>query len=344
MSIIFQCHKCNQSLEAKDELAGKMGKCFACKTSVVIPNEIILEAPKRNMEPQYVDLHRPKTCRRCGGSGWGPHMCFSCKGTGFRYDGESLCLVCNGTRLAKCLSCDGLGIIYPRQYKINKSSGEKNDTPLHDVNAKNNNKLNTISLWNAIHTGNLEEVKLHVSNGADVNNKSNVHDMTPLHLAVIKSSHLNYSKIVQFLVSNGSDVNAKLDDGDTPLHLAVTAASINIDNLEVAKLLVSNGADVNAKGNYGNTPLHKAVTKVNRKKIIQFLVSNGADVNVKDEIGITPLYWAASLKDNIEDVQFFVSNGANVNVKTNDGDTPLQEAIKKGQSEVVNFLISQGAQ
>src|SRR5262245_27452825 len=38
MAIKFKCPKCGQELTVKDELAGRQGKCPACKTTITVPS------------------------------------------------------------------------------------------------------------------------------------------------------------------------------------------------------------------------------------------------------------------------------------------------------------------
>ena len=130
------------------------------------------------------------------------------------------------------------------------------------------------ALLDAAKEGNIEAVKQHLANGADVNAKDD--GWTPLHNAAGYST----KEMVELLISNGANVNAKNDDGWTPLHDAATK--------EVAELLIAKGADVEAKDKDNWTPLHKAAFG-GHKEIVELLISEGADVNAKGEDGWTPL-------------------------------------------------------
>ena len=130
------------------------------------------------------------------------------------------------------------------------------------------------ALLDAAKEGNIEAVKQHLVNGADVNAKDD--GWTPLHNAAGYST----KEMVELLISNGANVNAKNDDGWTPLHDAATK--------EVAELLIAKGADVEAKDKDDWTPLHKA-TFGGHKEMVELLIAEGADVNAKGEDGWTPL-------------------------------------------------------
>ena len=104
-------------------------------------------------------------------------------------------------------------------------------------------------IWEAAKQGNLEAVKQHLADGADVNAKDK-YGLTPLHHAAWQGRN----EIVELLIANGADVNAKDVDGGTPLHYAAWQG-----RNEIVELLIAKGADVNAKDDVGKTPLDWAI-------------------------------------------------------------------------------------
>ena len=104
------------------------------------------------------------------------------------------------------------------------------------------------SIHDAVLDGNIEAVKQHIADGADVNAKAK--GWTPLHYADNK-------EIAVLLITSGADVNDADDGGATPLHKAAFQGYT-----EIAELLIANGADVNAKTMSGRggimTPLDVA--------------------------------------------------------------------------------------
>jgi ankyrin repeat protein len=63
---------------------------------------------------------------------------------------------------------------------------------------------------------------------------------------------------------------------------------------------------------------------------------------VKSPRGITALY-AAAINGHDEIVEFLLSQGADIDVRLNDGETPLMAAVWNGQVGTVALLISKGA-
>mgnify|MGYP002827039394 CR=1 FL=1 len=131
----------------------------------------------------------------------------------------------------------------------------------------------SMSIHEAVETGNIEVVKHHLAAGADVNTKDDS-GLTPLHYAGGK-------EIAEILIAEGADVNA--GDQMTPLHYAASEG-----HKEVAELLISKGANVDAQSFVGMTPLREAANQ-GHDSIVELLVTKGADVNLKDSDGRTPL-------------------------------------------------------
>ena len=96
-----------------------------------------------------------------------------------------------------------------------------------------------ISIYDAANDGNIEAVKQHLADGADVNAKNDF-GSTPLIAAALKG----HKEIAELLISEGADVNAKNDRGQTPLDWA---------EVEIADLLRKHGGktaeELKAAGN-----------------------------------------------------------------------------------------------
>ena len=73
------------------------------------------------------------------------------------------------------------------------------------------------NIHDAAFWGNIEAVKQHLAEGADVNAKGEKGE-TPLH----GTAFTGRMEVVELLIENGADVNAKDEDGGTPLDWAET--------------------------------------------------------------------------------------------------------------------------
>jgi ankyrin repeat protein len=180
---------------------------------------------------------------------------------------------------------------------------------------------------------------------------------TVLHFAAIRGN----LKICQLLVSKGACIDT-LDSYDrTALSYAVEK-----NQLDLTKYLLKNGADPNVKvGDIQNTVLHRAVWEGNYE-ICQLLVSEGASINVLDRFNRTALLDAVT-RNETDLARYLLDNGANPNEEftrktgafdydyegdfegdhDNEGDyerdTPLHCAVRKGNYEMCQLLVSNGA-
>ena len=184
-------------------------------------------------------------------------------------------------------------------------------------------KAPDLSILDAAEKGNIEAVKQHLADGADVNAKDR--GWTPL----LKAAWHGHKEIAELLIAEGADVNAKGWKGLTPLHDAAS----NKSHKETVELLLAKGADVNAKDVEGFTPLDKAALW-DHKEIADLLVKHGGKSGAADSIHV------AAAVGNIEAVKQHLDAGADVNAKMNNGSTSLHAATTK---EVAELLIDNGA-
>jgi len=218
------------------------------------------------------------------------------------------------------------------------------------------------SLFEAVRKGDIEQVGLLISKGADVNAKDKRGE-TPLHHVALKG----HKDVAELLIAKGAHVDAKDNWSNTPLGLTTIDG-----HRDVAELFIAKGADVNAKEEDGWTPLHWAAWH-GQKNIVELLIAKEADVNSKDKDGKTPadsaienkgrfqneilkllidkgaifstlegIHLAAYLGD-LSKVESYIKQGKDIDTRDKNGRMLLHIAAMAGQKEVLEFLISNGA-
>lgn len=105
--------------------------------------------------------------------------------------------------------------------------------------------------------------------------------------------------------------------------------------------LIERGADVNEKDIYGLTPLIESVLKENLD-LAMLLLTHGARIDQQDISGQTALQWAVN-RYVVPLVEFFLKKGANPNHYSADGQSILVNPILREQKELIDLLISFGA-
>ncbi len=141
-------------------------------------------------------------------------------------------------------------------------------------------------------------------------------------------------KVAEMISTDLNLVNAFAPDGFTALHYACFFGHPNI-----AELLLRYGADANARSRNATSvmPLHSATANVRKLKTVEWLVLYKADVNATQPGGFTPLHTAAAHGD-AEIIDFLLSKGADPNKKDDNGRTPFELAKEKGHEQLVATL------
>ena len=181
-----------------------------------------------------------------------------------------------------------------------------------------------LSIYIAAMSGNIEAVKQHLNDGAEVNAK-NSDGRTPLHLA----AEGGHGEIVELLILKGANVNAKNDGGETPLDWATMSYP------ETAPLLRKHG---------GKTSEELNSIRINweakKRSVADLLRKHGGKTS--EELKAEESIHAAAIYANIEAVKQHLAADADVNAKYNRGRTPLHLAAFGGHKEIVELLIAKG--
>ncbi|ETS86179.1 hypothetical protein PFICI_00007 [Pestalotiopsis fici W106-1] len=196
---------------------------------------------------------------------------------------------------------------------------------------------------------------------------------TPLYVAATAGS----LKSVKFLLEKGADPNIGLSTGSsneppTPLWVA-----LNKSHTDVAKALLKHDAKIDVEWQ-GSHMLHFAIEKTSaqcRTEVVKLLLSHNANLHQKDSSKRIPLIFAAekgcisslnalwdahaklelpethamdALKAICREghhccVALLYAKGADINTQDEHGYTPLHYAASYNRTDVINVLLSMGA-
>ena len=182
------------------------------------------------------------------------------------------------------------------------------------------------TLHQAAADGDIEQVKLNLSQGVDINSEDNRR-----RTALLRAIEGKHSDIVKFLIDHSADINTKNRNQQTPLHIAA-----NIGNKKTVELLLGKGSNIEAKDRFGRTPLFTAMTSTSedRREIIDLLIDKGAKV---------PEFHLAACIADMEKLKKRLQDGLDINSQQDIGSTALHIAANAGRKDIVDFLIDKGA-
>ena len=217
-------------------------------------------------------------------------------------------------------------------------------------------KLTEDTLVGAVRKGNLEGIKQHIAEGADVNA---LHfEMPPLTWAVTTGQ----TEAAELLLKNGADINGRNRDGNTALHLAVF-----LGRAEMTELLLKNGANLNTKNDDGATAvallgvpwemirfmsgplgikLEREQVEAGKAKIREMLKANpkfGAKIPPTPQDNSKDLWTAARVGD-LQAIKHYIEEGRDVNVLDKMFQISVMSwSVLHSQTDTVRFLIENGA-
>jgi len=238
--------------------------------------------------------------------------------------------------------CEAFGISQqnPTIYTISNEQYQKKYKPLLDYDHmraefedlikildKNNDPASTIqkNLFAAINYGEqaiMTEINLRTTNGES---------------ALSLAAKHGFSNAVKFLILKGAEKQNFTNDFQTPLSLAVCH-----NHFKVVQVLFENWISPNT---HEEPYLHLSpIFNVKSREIAQLLVDNDAITNdIYNEKKQSPLTVACQ-NGFLDVVEFFLDDGLDINHLDSDNKTPLFYALTNKHHDVVNLLISQGAQ
>ncbi|WP_342263034.1 MULTISPECIES: ankyrin repeat domain-containing protein [unclassified Spiroplasma] len=241
--------------------------------------------------------------------------------------------------------------------ELNFQNEQGFDSPLHlaikfgtlDIvsafikNGKCNLNIKDANNWTALHTalfnGKLEIANMLISNKKfTAINDYNNKNIFPLVYALEK----DYKSVVMTLLQR-LDININIinKNGFTPLHLAVKTNHFEAVNLIVNKWKIM---DINNTNNgEGLAPLHIAVKRENISIIKVLMKYSNININCQSvKIKVTPLKIAVDT-NNFEIVNLLVTSGANVNLEDAGKISPLRMAVENEKEKICKYLLENGA-
>jgi ankyrin repeat protein len=186
----------------------------------------------------------------------------------------------------------------------------------------------TISLYRAVHAGDLDQVKRNLHWGADVD-QLGPDGERPLHVAAAAGRYI----LVELLLKEGADLDAVNRDGHSPLYVALMAR-----RTRVAEELVAAGAQFEPSALLREL----ALNDVGDRDAIRLLLAQGAEIDQADANGDTALHLAVRRGYRVV-VKYLIKAGADVNAVNGAGATPLAIALDGGSPEIIDMLQRNGA-
>lgn len=188
--------------------------------------------------------------------------------------------------------------------------------------------LSVASLCVPASEGHADVVSLLLEKGAEVDHRDK-EGVTPLLVAAFEG----HSEVCELLLEGEADVDHADNNGRTPIF-----AAASMGHPAVVSLLLFWGAAVDAIDSEGRTVLSVAASQGN-PSVVRQLLDRGLDETHRDNGGWTPLHYAA-YEGHEEVCEILVEAGTKVTEVDNDGRIPLILASQEGYAKLVEKLAN----
>ncbi len=221
-----------------------------------------------------------------------------------------------------------------------------------------NSRGDTLLHW-AVRSGDLQRVRFLVEAGADAH-ACNCSGHNALHEAVL----CKQPDLLRYFLQLGVNASCRDRQGASALHFAVTVGdaaaltllleagcsteslgafafsplhvALDLGFVSLAQILLEKGAVVESRDKFGRTPLILAARK-GSFACLRLMLEAGADSNARDAYTCSPMVEAC--ERGLRWVQELLAYGARLNVRTYWGEFPLAIAARRGDFELVRFLL-----
>ncbi|CAH1801017.1 unnamed protein product [Owenia fusiformis] len=222
----------------------------------------------------------------------------------------------------------------------------------HRVNTSAVDREGNALIHKAITRGDESSATFLIKNGADVNAATQMALQTALHLCAAFDPEIASTEVIRgmanvtkMLLENSVDLNKQDKDGNTPIHQAVQSK-----NKEVFETLLNHASlNLELQNQESQTVLWLALqaegqqTNYGPDCLAAKLVKRGSSTNaVNISTGDALLHRAARSGNEAAGI-FLATHGADVTHANNKGETPLHVASEKGLTNLVEILLSKGA-
>jgi len=184
----------------------------------------------------------------------------------------------------------------------------------------------TTDLLELTKTGTPEDVQAAISNGADINARTN--DGTTV--LMLAARYNQNPEVVTTLLKAGADVNARAKDGS----IALMYAARHNQNPEVITTLLNAGADLNAQSKAGNTALMLAARYNLNPEVTMRLLKAGADVHVVNSAGSSAIDYARE-NENLKNTDAY----SQLQGETSEANTKPTSAVRSEDHRLVSIGV-----
>lgn len=144
------------------------------------------------------------------------------------------------------------------------------------------------------------------------------------------------------LIKAGVEYKGLNKEGGNAMLFAARGTRSTSNGIDVYQYLEKKGVKPNVVTTEGTTPLHLLAGRSEDMDVLKYFIKKGVNVNQVDAEGNNPLM-IASFRNKIAVVELFANETKDINAANKKGETALNNAVAGNTTEVVNFLLSEGA-